>query len=193
MQIIQEKPGHRHRRENISVAVRCRPAGPKSVGAAWSVDPKERRVLPTPEVQALGTARSTATYYTEVERQGRRVKLENFEFDAVFGEDATTRQVYQSTAQPIVLSALDGINGSIMTYGQTGAPSQYSTGTCILEQQSHYACKVNTILSTCLDAVEQGDQQSRHSPWCACTAARVAVFYSWHLCVRCSVVTWLTV
>lgn len=112
-----DRPGQKEQRENISVAIRCRPASKNTTSTAWQVLPDQRKVVLTPEAHSAGTG----ALLSEVERGGRRVKLENFEFDRVFNEEATTRQVYQTAAQPIVLSALDGVNGSVMTYGQTGA------------------------------------------------------------------------
>jgi len=43
-----------------------------------------------------------------------------FTFDAVYGEDSTQRQVFDETAFPLVESVLQGYNGTIFAYGQTG-------------------------------------------------------------------------
>jgi kinesin family protein 3/17 len=44
----------------------------------------------------------------------------SFSFDAVFGETSTQRQVYDTCAAPVVESVLNGFNGTIFAYGQTG-------------------------------------------------------------------------
>jgi len=44
----------------------------------------------------------------------------SFSFDAVFGENSTQRQVYDTCAAPVVESVLSGFNGTIFAYGQTG-------------------------------------------------------------------------
>ena len=44
----------------------------------------------------------------------------SFSFDAVFGEASTQRQVYDTCAAPVVESVLNGFNGTIFAYGQTG-------------------------------------------------------------------------
>lgn len=44
----------------------------------------------------------------------------SFSFDAVFGENSTQRQVYDTCAAPVVESVLNGFNGTIFAYGQTG-------------------------------------------------------------------------
>ncbi|KAL6857168.1 hypothetical protein ACP4OV_018550 [Aristida adscensionis] len=49
-----------------------------------------------------------------------------FSFDRVFYEDAEQCDVYNFIAVPIVADAINGINGTIITYGQTGAGKTYS-------------------------------------------------------------------
>jgi hypothetical protein len=44
----------------------------------------------------------------------------SFTFDAVFDPDSTQRSVYEYAAQGIVDSVLEGYNGTIFAYGQTG-------------------------------------------------------------------------
>lgn len=44
----------------------------------------------------------------------------SFTFDAVFDDDSTQAQVYEDTAYPLVQSVMDGYNGTIFAYGQTG-------------------------------------------------------------------------
>lgn len=49
-----------------------------------------------------------------------------FSFDYVFGENSAQRQVYEVTARDTVLDMLDGYNGTIFAYGQTGAGKSYT-------------------------------------------------------------------
>jgi len=51
-----------------------------------------------------------------------------FTFDAVYDEDSTQLEVYKHTALPIVDSVLDGYNGTVFAYGQTGAGKTWSMG-----------------------------------------------------------------
>ena len=48
-------------------------------------------------------------------------ETKQFSFDAVFSEHATQRKVYDTCAAPVVQSVLEGYNGTIFAYGQTGA------------------------------------------------------------------------
>ncbi|GFY94846.1 ATP binding microtubule motor family protein [Actinidia rufa] len=57
-----------------------------------------------------------------------------FSFDRVFYEGSEQADVYEFLALPIVRDAVNGINGTIITYGQTGAGKTYSMeGPSILE------------------------------------------------------------
>ncbi|XP_078442011.1 ATP binding microtubule motor family protein [Wolffia australiana] len=49
-----------------------------------------------------------------------------FCFDKVFYQDAEQEDVFEYLAMPVVLDAMNGINGTILTYGQTGAGKTYS-------------------------------------------------------------------
>lgn len=43
-----------------------------------------------------------------------------FTYDAVYGKDSTQREVYDEGAFPLVESVMQGYNGTIFAYGQTG-------------------------------------------------------------------------
>jgi hypothetical protein len=43
-----------------------------------------------------------------------------FTFDQVFDSNVTQKNVYERTAMPIVNSVIEGYNGTIFAYGQTG-------------------------------------------------------------------------
>jgi kinesin family protein 3/17 len=49
-----------------------------------------------------------------------------FTFDAVFSETSTQRRIYDVAAAPVVESVLDGYNGTVFAYGQTGAGKSYT-------------------------------------------------------------------
>lgn len=48
-------------------------------------------------------------------------ETKQFSFDAVFSEYTTQRKIYDTCAAPVVQSVLEGYNGTIFAYGQTGA------------------------------------------------------------------------
>ena len=49
-----------------------------------------------------------------------------FTFDSVFGPDCGQEDLFRSTAEPIVEAVLQGFNGTIFTYGQTGAGKTFT-------------------------------------------------------------------
>ncbi|KAK4371987.1 hypothetical protein RND71_007371 [Anisodus tanguticus] len=53
---------------------------------------------------------------------------DTYEFDEVFTEFASQKRVYEVVAKPVVESVLDGYNGTVMAYGQTGTGKTYTLG-----------------------------------------------------------------
>jgi hypothetical protein len=49
-----------------------------------------------------------------------------FNFNNCYNEQSSTDDVYVSSCKDLVLSSLDGINGTIFMYGQTGAGKTYT-------------------------------------------------------------------
>ncbi|KAL0239027.1 hypothetical protein PCE1_004718 [Barthelona sp. PCE] len=49
-----------------------------------------------------------------------------FTFDRVYGITSTQQMVYEETAHPIVENVLEGYNGTILAYGQTGTGKTYT-------------------------------------------------------------------
>ncbi|KAF8380413.1 hypothetical protein HHK36_027899 [Tetracentron sinense] len=53
---------------------------------------------------------------------------DTFEFDEVLTEFASQKRVYEVVAKPVVESVLDGYNGTVMAYGQTGTGKTFTLG-----------------------------------------------------------------
>jgi kinesin family protein 3/17 len=49
-----------------------------------------------------------------------------FTFDTVFGPDSKQFDIYNATARPIVDSVIEGYNGTVFAYGQTGTGKTYT-------------------------------------------------------------------
>lgn len=43
-----------------------------------------------------------------------------FTFDLAYGDEATQDRIYKETSSPIINNVLEGYNGTIFAYGQTG-------------------------------------------------------------------------
>ncbi|KAK6918492.1 Armadillo [Dillenia turbinata] len=71
----------------------------------------------------------------ELQPELKRLKLrknnwdsDTYEFDEVLTEFASQKRVYEVVARPVVESVLDGYNGTVMAYGQTGTGKTYTLG-----------------------------------------------------------------
>ncbi|CAK9159670.1 unnamed protein product [Ilex paraguariensis] len=71
----------------------------------------------------------------ELQPELKRLKLrknnwssESYRFDELFTESASQKRVYEVVAKPVVESVLNGYNGTVMAYGQTGTGKTYTLG-----------------------------------------------------------------
>ncbi|KAH7296741.1 hypothetical protein KP509_26G036900 [Ceratopteris richardii] len=103
--------------ERVKVTVRSRPL--------TKAEESREDVIP---VVFVNPDKSTVT----VRRKGSFVDYTEFKFDAVLGASATQADVYAVAAQPIVLDVLEGYNGTIMAYGQTGAGKTYTLADVVI-------------------------------------------------------------
>jgi len=85
------------------------------------------RPLNASEIKRGDTVSITVNKAENTVRCGNESIMQHtFPFDHVFGKEVTNEEVYEDLCAPIVDSVFDGINGSIMAYGQTGAGKTYS-------------------------------------------------------------------
>ena len=107
--------------ESVRVCVRCRPLNSKERG-----DGRERIVHVDPK---NGTC--------VVSPIGSNEPPKTFTFDQVYDESVTQEYIYMNTASRIVESVIDGFNGTIFAYGQTGTGKTYTMlGACAIQQRS---------------------------------------------------------
>ncbi|GLJ54552.1 hypothetical protein SUGI_1171610 [Cryptomeria japonica] len=71
----------------------------------------------------------------ELQPELKRLKLrknnwdsETYQFDEVLTEIHTQKRVYEVVAKPVVESVLEGYNGTVMAYGQTGTGKTFTLG-----------------------------------------------------------------
>ena len=98
----------------MRVVVRCRPLNSTEVadgrGKAVHMDTNAGSITLVP--------------YTSNERASEPPKT--FTFDQVYDENSTQEYIYQQTASRIVDSVLEGFNGTIFAYGQTGTGKTFT-------------------------------------------------------------------
>ncbi|XP_024361980.1 kinesin-like protein KIN-UB isoform X2 [Physcomitrium patens] len=71
----------------------------------------------------------------ELQPEFKRLKLrknnwdcETYQFDEVLTETASQKRVYEVVAKPVVEGVLEGYNGTVMAYGQTGTGKTFTLG-----------------------------------------------------------------
>lgn len=120
-------------RESVKVIVRCRPFSDKEKAEGHSnivtIDHKAATVTITqpiskkpptkPSSSSSSSSAPTSLPYSESSSK-------TFTFDSVFDSNSTQRDVFNATARPIVDAVLNGYNGTIFAYGQTGTGKTFS-------------------------------------------------------------------
>ncbi|KAG9434603.1 osmotic avoidance abnormal protein 3 isoform X1 [Apis mellifera carnica] len=97
--------------ESVKVAVRCRPMNARELQQGCrnvvTIDPPSKCC--TLECPATGTGNGKV-----------------YQFDAAFNPEATTESVYDNVGSVIVEAVLDGYNGTVFAYGQTGCGKSHT-------------------------------------------------------------------
>ncbi|XP_014843062.1 PREDICTED: kinesin-like protein KIF3A isoform X2 [Poecilia mexicana] len=97
--------------DNVKVVVRCRPLNQKEKMMAYKPAVIVDEIRGTITVNKLETPHEPPKTFT---------------FDTVFGPDSKQLDVYNLTARPIIDSVLEGYNGTIFAYGQTGTGKTFT-------------------------------------------------------------------
>ncbi|KAL5566143.1 hypothetical protein UlMin_029307 [Ulmus minor] len=87
-----------------------------------------------------------------------------FSFDRVFYENSEQAKVYEFLALPIVRDAVNAINGTIITYGQTGAGKTYSMeGPGILECDEQKKGLLPRVVDGIFEGVKSSEATIKYS------------------------------
>ncbi|KAL0322043.1 UNVERIFIED_CONTAM: Kinesin-like protein KIN-UC [Sesamum calycinum] len=118
-------------------------------------DPESERVRVAVRLRpknAEDLADSDYSDCVELQPELKRLKLrknnwssESYRFDDVFTESASQRRIYEVVAKPVVESVLDGCNGTVMAYGQTGTGKTYTLGRLGKEDESERGIMVRAM------------------------------------------------
>ncbi|KAL9430043.1 hypothetical protein AB3S75_025428 [Citrus x aurantiifolia] len=103
----------------------------------------------------------------ELQTEFKRLKLrknnwdaDTYEFDEVFTESASQKRVYEVVAKPVVESVLDGYNGTVMAYGQTGTGKTFTLGRLGDEDTSSRGIMVRSMEDILADVSLESDSVS---------------------------------
>ncbi|XP_016310860.1 kinesin-like protein KIF3A [Sinocyclocheilus anshuiensis] len=106
-----DKPEKVEASDNVKVVVRCRPLNEKE------------KMMGHKQSVAVDEIRGTITV-NKLDMTSEPPKT--FTFDTVFSPDSKQLDVYNLTARPIIDSVLEGYNGTIFAYGQTGTGKTFT-------------------------------------------------------------------
>jgi hypothetical protein len=106
-------PHHAHSQENIKACVRVRPLNKRERQAndvtAWDINSVTHTLIrkQPPSKSQVGASREAAQL--------------NFPCSTLFDHHSTTAELYDGQVRDIVESAMRGVNGSVLVYGQTSS------------------------------------------------------------------------
>ena len=96
--------------ESVKVVMRCRPLTPKEME-----DQRECIVNVDMDIGSI-----------QVYNPQNIKELKSFTFDHTYDWRATQQLIFEQTALPILESIMEGYNGTIFAYGQTGTGKTYT-------------------------------------------------------------------
>ncbi|XP_066470527.1 kinesin-like protein KIF3A isoform X1 [Tiliqua scincoides] len=106
-----EKPDKADNSDNVKVVVRCRPFNDREKVMCYKM------AVNVDEMRGTITVHKT---------DSSNEPPKTFTFDTVFGPESKQLDVYNLTARPIIDSVLEGYNGTIFAYGQTGTGKTFT-------------------------------------------------------------------
>ncbi|XP_072182236.1 kinesin-II 95 kDa subunit-like [Diadema setosum] len=98
--------------ESVKVIIRCRPLNDKEKGQGFE------------RVVEMDTKRGVVEVRNPKGTPGEPKK--SFTFDTVYDWNSKQRDLYDETFRPLVESVLQGFNGTIFAYGQTGTGKTFT-------------------------------------------------------------------
>ncbi|XP_062976760.1 kinesin-like protein KIF3A isoform X2 [Elgaria multicarinata webbii] len=106
-----EKPDKAENSDNVKVVVRCRPFNEREKVMCYKMSVNVDEMRGTITVHKTDSSNEPPKTFT---------------FDTVFGPESKQLDVYNLTARPIIDSVLEGYNGTIFAYGQTGTGKTFT-------------------------------------------------------------------
>ncbi|THD29121.1 Kinesin-II 95 kDa subunit [Fasciola hepatica] len=100
------------RAESVKVVIRCRPMNDREVQDGYQ------------KCVEIDKNRGTIEMHNPKGQPDDAPR--RFTFDAVYGEDSNQRELYDETFRELINSVLEGFNGTIFAYGQTGTGKTFT-------------------------------------------------------------------
>ena len=97
----------------VQVVVRCRPLNKKELG-------EDRKPIITIDENQVSIVKGIGKDNHVMSDEENKATKKSFTFDAAYDEQSTQKQFYEESCYPLVESVMEGFNGTIFAYGQTG-------------------------------------------------------------------------
>ena len=97
----------------VQVVVRCRPLNKKELG-------EDRKPIITIDENQVSIVKGIGKDGHIMSEEENKATKKSFTFDAAYDEQSTQKQFYEESCYPLVESVMEGFNGTIFAYGQTG-------------------------------------------------------------------------
>ncbi|KAL0464505.1 UNVERIFIED_CONTAM: Kinesin-like protein KIN-1 [Sesamum latifolium] len=104
---------------------------------------------------------ATDVYMYDTDEKEEEIK---FHFDRVFFQGSQQADIYEFLALPIVKGVVNGVNGAIITYGQTGAGKTYSMeGPGITECNEEQKGLLPRVVDGLFNSIKLSDDTTRYT------------------------------
>lgn len=141
--------------KRVRVGVRCRPASTDACDDGNSLEEGGRGCRQVVHLEGKS-----------VEVDCGKARSKTFLLDQTFGPDSTQQDVYDNFVRPVVSDVLEGYNGSVLAYGQTGTGKTYTMGT--LEPLGQTPSSSDGIVPNALRQIFEEMGRFSCSPACGC-------------------------
>ncbi|KAH8048403.1 hypothetical protein JL722_12454 [Aureococcus anophagefferens] len=98
---------------SVQVVVRCRPLNKKEIT-------EERTPIIEVDATRVHITKTIGNGGMALTKDEQLAQKKQFTFDACYDEKSTQKQFYEESCYPLVESVMEGFNGTIFAYGQTG-------------------------------------------------------------------------
>lgn len=130
--------------ECVRVSVRCRPLNSKEKA-------DNRKVIVEVDSKTGGV---------QLHNPQSNEPPKSFTFDLAFDWNVTQKEVYDHVARPVVLSCMEGYNGTIFAYGQTGTGKTHT-----MEGVIGGPTELQGIIPNCFDHIFEAVNASAGKQW----------------------------
>ena len=146
--------------ENKNEGNAKQPSNSSSVKVCCRIRPMNRKEKGLKSGVCAEKANDTTVYINDGEKRANDKR--KFHFDHIFGPESTQAEVFELCGKNIVLDVINGYNGTIFAYGQTGGGKTFTMEGPDVEDQDIQGM-IPRCIQAVFDAIDSADEQSTFS------------------------------